>query len=89
MSKGTVADLSETVAIRSEASTSSRELRLDIDYKCHGLQAVALENRFLRIVVLPEAGGKVWQITYKPLNSDLLWNNPQTAPARLSAGSDS
>jgi hypothetical protein len=82
-----VADISETAAIRSEAKPSSPELRLDSDYRCHGLRAVVLENRFLRIVVLPEAGAKVWQITYKPFNCDLLWNNSQIAPARLHAGS--
>lgn len=44
------------------------------------LQRVVLENRFLRVVVLPEAGGKIWQITYKPLHADLLWNNAAVPP---------
>jgi len=47
----------------------------------HGLHAVELENEFLRLVVLPEAGAKVWQIHYKPLGADLLWNNPSLAPS--------
>jgi hypothetical protein len=46
-----------------------------------GLQAIEIENEFLRLIVLPQAGAKVWQIRYKPLNSDLLWNNPGLAPA--------
>jgi hypothetical protein len=46
-----------------------------------------LENRMLRVVILPEAGGKIWQITYKPLDADLLWNNPRIAPAKLPLGS--
>lgn len=50
----------------------------------HGLRTVVLENDLLRIVVLPEAGARIWQITYKPLASDLLWNNPGLAPARQS-----
>jgi hypothetical protein len=45
---------------------------------------VTLENPFLRVQILPEAGAKVWQITYKPLDVDLLWNNPLTIPARQS-----
>jgi hypothetical protein len=48
----------------------------------HGLHAIQLENRFLRIVVLPEAGARIWQITYKPLDADLLWHNPSVPPAR-------
>lgn len=48
----------------------------------HGLRTLVLENSFLRLTVLPEAGAKVWQVHYKPLAADLLWNNPAVAPAR-------
>jgi hypothetical protein len=59
------------------------ELRLSTDWTYRGLRVVSLENRFLRLEILPEAGAKVWQITYKPLGANLLWNNPRVAPARL------
>jgi hypothetical protein len=42
----------------------------------NGLETIVVENRYLRIVVLPEAGAKIWQITYKPLAAEILWNNP-------------
>lgn len=58
------------------------ELSLNTDWTYRGLRAIVLENRRLRIVVLPEAGAKIWQITYKPSDTDLLWNNPRIAPAR-------
>lgn len=58
------------------------ELRLSTNWSYLGLHAVVLENRFLRVVVLPEAGGKIWQITYKPHDADLLWNNPRFPPSR-------
>src|SRR5579862_3824282 len=48
----------------------------------HGLRAHVLENSLLRVVILPEAGAKIWQIHYKPLAADLLWNNPHLGPAR-------
>ncbi|MGB7189659.1 MAG: hypothetical protein WBD10_05950 [Acidobacteriaceae bacterium] len=48
----------------------------------HGLRVVALENDLLRVVALPEAGAKIWQITFKPLDADLLWNNPSLPPSR-------
>jgi hypothetical protein len=38
----------------------------------HGHRAITQENRFLRIVVLPEVGGRIWQITFKPLDANLL-----------------
>jgi galactose mutarotase-like enzyme len=57
-------------------------LKVSADWTLHGLKAIVLENRLLRIVVLPEAGAKIWQITYKPLDADLLWNHPRIDPAR-------
>ena len=62
-------------------------VRVSTDWSYRGLPAVVLENSALRIVVLPEAGAKIWQITYKPLDADLLWNNPRVAPGRLPMGS--
>lgn len=48
----------------------------------HGLEAIEMENELLRLVVLPQAGAKVWQIHYKPLGADLLWNHPSLGPSR-------
>lgn len=63
------------------------QVRLSTGWAYHGLNAIILENQLLRIVILPQAGGKIWQITYKPLDADLLWNNPRIAPAKLALGS--
>ncbi len=59
------------------------DLNISTDWTYRGLQTVVLENRLLRVVILPEAGAKIWQISYKPLNAELLWNNPRTPPALL------
>jgi len=59
------------------------KLGVSTDWSYRGLRAIVLENELLRAVVLPEAGAKIWQITYKPLDADLLWNNPRVPPARL------
>ncbi|MDT7813380.1 MAG: hypothetical protein QOJ42_3296, partial [Acidobacteriaceae bacterium] len=48
----------------------------------HGLRVVTLENELLRVQILPEAGAKIWQITYLPLDAELLWNNPHILPAQ-------
>jgi galactose mutarotase-like enzyme len=58
------------------------DLALSTAWTLHGLRVILLENRWLRLVVLPDAGGKIWQITYKPLDAPLLWNNPRIAPAQ-------
>lgn len=57
-------------------------LALSTEWTFHGLRVLTLENELLRIQILPEAGAKIWQITYLPLGEDLLWNNPLTPPAR-------
>jgi len=40
------------------------------------VEAIALENDVLKAVVLPKYGSKVASIIYKPLNYELLWQNP-------------
>lgn len=63
------------------------QVRVSTDWSYRGLDSLVLENQMLRVVILPQAGGKIWQITYKPLDTDLLWNNPRIAPAKLPLGS--
>lgn len=62
-------------------------LSLTADWSYRGLRAIVLESGLFRVVVLPEAGAKIWQITYKPLDADLLWNNPRVPPARQPSNS--
>jgi galactose mutarotase-like enzyme len=57
------------------------ELRVGPGQSINSLRSVVLENAFLRIVVLPEAGARIWQITYKPLAADILWNHSGLAPS--------
>jgi tetratricopeptide (TPR) repeat protein len=42
-----------------------------------------LENEYLKVTVLPEVGGKVVSIFYKPLDRELLFHNPVFQPANL------
>ena len=58
-----------------------RDVRVGPGQDLNSLHTIVLENRFLRLVVLPEAGARIWQITYKPLNADILWNNPRLPPS--------
>ena len=63
------------------------DLSMSTDWSYCGLRAVVMENRHLRIVILPDAGAKIWQITHRPTDTDLLWNNPRMPPARLAMNS--
>jgi galactose mutarotase-like enzyme len=62
-------------------------LSVSTDWSYCGLRAIVLENRHLRVVILPEAGAKIWQITHKTTDTQLLWNNPRMPPARLAINS--
>ncbi len=44
-------------------------------------RAVVLENRYLKLTFLPELGGRLYQITYKPTNQNLLYNNRVLKPS--------
>jgi len=52
-----------------------------------GLQALILENELLRVEILPEAGGNIRSICFKPANRELLWHNPMVRPAAHAPGS--
>jgi hypothetical protein len=58
------------------------EIKIESGSGVNGLSTLVLENDAFRVVVLPEAGAKIWQIRYKPLKADLLWNNPRLGPSR-------
>jgi hypothetical protein len=45
-----------------------------------GLQAVILENEALRVSVLPEVGGHVFEVVDRAAGRDLLWHNERTQP---------
>lgn len=45
-------------------------------------RAIILENPALRVTVLPELGGRIWSIIYKPQDRELLWHNPRLLPQR-------
>jgi hypothetical protein len=44
-------------------------------------RTVILENEYLKLTFLPELGGRLYQITYKPTNQNLLYNNRVLKPS--------
>jgi galactose mutarotase-like enzyme len=56
------------------------QVRIDAAWRYHNFRAVVLENSQLRLVILPELGGKLWSLVYKPVDCEVFWHNPRTAP---------
>lgn len=62
------------------------QVRATTDWTYRGFQTVILENELLRVVILPGLGAKIWQITYKPADKDLLWQHPRIRPRPVPFG---
>jgi hypothetical protein len=60
--------------------------RFDSRWSLLSLRALVLENRRLCVVILPELGGRIWSIVYKPHDRELLWHNPRIAPRKIPFG---
>ena len=44
-------------------------------------RAVVLENQYLRITILPDLGGRIYSVVFKPTGSDELYQNPVIKPS--------
>lgn len=60
--------------------------RLDDRWHYHDLRAIILENRELRVVVLPEAGAKIFSLFHKRSDTEFLWHHPRIPPQRVPYG---
>jgi hypothetical protein len=55
-------------------------VRFDPHWSYHGFRALVLENSRLRLVILPELGGKLWSLVDKEGDREIFWQNPRTPP---------
>jgi len=44
------------------------------------LRLLVLENRYLRITMLPDLGGRIYEVVYKPTGNNELYTNPVLKP---------
>lgn len=44
------------------------------------LSALELENRWLKVRILPEVGAKIYDLVWKASGQNILWHNPRIAP---------
>jgi len=52
-------------------------------WRYNNLTTVILENDLIKVVIIPEVGGKLENIIYKPQNIDFLWHNPRIETKRF------
>jgi hypothetical protein len=61
-------------------------VRIDEHWHYRGLRALVVENSQLRLVILPELGGKLWSLVYKPHDREIFWHHPRVEPRPSSYG---
>ncbi|HST03984.1 MAG TPA: DUF5107 domain-containing protein [Chloroflexia bacterium] len=52
--------------------------------KLRSYRLIVLENRFLRLSIIPQLGGRLYEVVYKPTGHDELYRNPIVKPAPFS-----
>ena len=62
--------------------------QVSVERSGDGLTELVLLNDELRVVVLPELGGRVWEITHLASGRQLLWHHPGLRPGPVPFGAD-
>jgi hypothetical protein len=55
-------------------------VQVSTEWTYRGLDVILLENEHLRVIVLPQLGGKIWSIVDKRRDHELLWHHPRVVP---------
>jgi hypothetical protein len=50
------------------------------DARINGIRSITLDNEWLRVSILPEIGGKIYDLISKPTGRNFLWHNPRVLP---------
>ncbi len=61
-------------------------IHFDPHWTYRGFRALLLENRYLRAVILPELGAKIWSLVDKLADRETLWHNPRVPPRSVFYG---
>ena len=48
----------------------------------HSYRALVLENEYLRLVILPELGGRIYRCVFKPTGQEIFYQNAVLKPSR-------
>ncbi len=50
--------------------------KASLDWSFKGMRTLVLEDRRLKVSVLPDKGSDIFELIYKPLEVDLMWHSP-------------
>jgi hypothetical protein len=53
-----------------------------------GMRVVSLENKYVRVSIFPEYGGKIFEFVYKPLDHNFIWENERIKSRRAYYGAN-
>lgn len=56
------------------------------EHALQGFFALRLENDLLMIDVLPELGGRIWSVLYRPTSRQWIWHNPRVGLHNVGPG---
>ncbi len=74
--------------VNSPEHNTASELQYTQQRLANGLSRIALQNPWLQVAVLPEAGGKISEISNLDSGRQWLWHNPAKSHGRPSYGAD-
>jgi hypothetical protein len=63
-------------------------VRVDANWKYHGLTCVRIENELLAVDILPQRGANIFRVIDKATDTDVLWKSPRVAPHLAALHSD-
>jgi hypothetical protein len=58
-------------------------LRIETNWRYRDLQVISLENRYMRLDILPELGANIYNIIDKLSDHNFLWHNPRVVPRKV------
>jgi hypothetical protein len=60
--------------------SSSPSTRISQQVRTASLSTLELENKWLKVRILPEVGAKIYDLIWKLTGKNILWHNPRIAP---------
>jgi hypothetical protein len=59
---------------------------IDTNWHYKGFRVITLENRYLKLDIIPELGATIYNLLYKPADRNLLWHNPRIGLRSVAIG---
>jgi len=61
-------------------------VRVETNWRYRDFEVITLENKYLRLDILPELGANIYNFIDKPSDHNFLWHNPRIYPRKVPFG---